>query len=111
LNKRLGGPPELVWMFFKRGKSLATARMPETKSWIIQLIVHYMNYAGQALSNTGRSGKYSVGETEVLLLPQHNLIWENFKIKASLLMRVFCICSLVYLTFRIIREHTLVTKI
>ena len=27
LNKRLGGPPELVWMLLKRGKSLATARI------------------------------------------------------------------------------------
>jgi len=97
-------------MFLKRGISLATARMPETKSWFIQLVVHYMNCAGQALNNTGRSGKYSVGEREILLLSQHNIISENFKIKASLLMRVFWVCSLVYLTFTVIREHMLVTK-
>jgi hypothetical protein len=70
-----------------------------------------MNYAGQASSNTGRSGKCTVGEREVFLLSQHNLIWENFKIKAAMLMRVFWVCSLVYLTFTRIREHMLVPKI
>jgi len=69
-----------------------------------------MNCAGQALNNTGRSGIYSVGERQVLLLSQHNLIWENFKIKAALLMKVFWVFSLVYLTFTIIREHVLVSK-
>jgi len=69
-----------------------------------------MNCAGQALNNTGRSGIYSVGERQVLLLSQHNLIWGNFKIKAALLMKVFWVFSLVYLTFTIIREHVLVSK-
>jgi hypothetical protein len=45
-----------------------------------------MNYAGQAPSNTGRLGKCTVGEREVFLLSQHNIIWENFKIKAAMLM-------------------------
>jgi len=27
LNKRLDGPPELVWVLMKRGKSLAAARI------------------------------------------------------------------------------------
>jgi hypothetical protein len=70
-----------------------------------------MNYAGQAPSNTARSGKYTLGEREVFLLSQHNLIWKYFKIKAAMLMRVFWVCSLVYLTFTIIREHMLVPKI
>jgi len=48
---------------------------------------------------------------ERFLLSQHNLIWENFKIKAALLMRVFWVCSLVYLAFTIIRENMLVFKI